>query len=156
MMFFAWDTEQTVLPSELNPVVEEGLFHVLIDAGLTDTMKLELFIVDRRTIMIRLENIGDIFNSQGMVLTPTVNLVTVIEGLWDTANRSSGEQQYGYEAVEVSLTGNEQYSTMAAKKIAWATVDDTVETTPIATLDLESVELQQQRIRVFLVTYLLL
>jgi hypothetical protein len=107
MMFFAWDTEQTVLPSELNPVVEEGLFHVLIDAGLTDTMKLELFIVDRRTIMIRLENIGDIFNSQGMVLTPTVNLVTVIEGLWDTANRSSGEQQYGYEAVEVSLTGNE-------------------------------------------------
>jgi hypothetical protein len=31
---------------------------------------------------------------------------------------------------------------MAAKKIAWATVDDTVETTPVATLDLESVDLQ--------------
>lgn len=59
----------------------------------------------------------------------------------------------------MSLTGNQLYETMSQNKIKWATVDDNLYKDRYIqpkVLLFDSVELQQQRIRVFIVRYSLI
>ena len=84
-------------------------------------MKLEIFMIARNEIMLRVENIADIYNSNGGVQVQTVNLETVIRGLWDLSNVDCS---YSWTVIETTLTGNQSYQTMAENKIKWLTVDD--------------------------------
>lgn len=42
--------------------------------GMTSEMKLEMFTLGRNSILLRVENIGDIFDSNGEVIYQTVNI----------------------------------------------------------------------------------
>lgn len=58
------------------------------------------------------------------------------------------------EIFETSLTGNQPYKNMIQNKIKWTTADDTTNTKQYRLDDsIDGVVLQQQRIRVFKVTY---
>lgn len=72
--------------------------------------------------MMRVENIADIYNSNGEVQIQTVDLTKVINGLWSLANEDACD--FSFNAIETNLTGNQAYQTMSEKKIKWLTVDD--------------------------------
>lgn len=72
--------------------------------------------------MMRVENIADIYNSNGEVEIQTVDLTKVINDLWSLANEDACD--FSFNAIETSLTGNQAYQTMSEKKIKWLTVDD--------------------------------
>ena len=86
-------------------VVSEGLNSILSVAGFTSEMKLELFTLGRNNLMMRVENIGDIFNSNGKVTYQNVDIDYLAANLFDLVN--------GFpicankiEIEETSLTGN--------------------------------------------------
>jgi len=83
--------------------------------------------IARNQIMMRVENIADIYNSDGQVQVKTVNLQAVITGLWELANNCDIET-LDYTVTETSLTGNQSYQTMTASKIKWLTFDDATTT----------------------------
>lgn len=99
---------------------------------------------------MRVENIADIYNSNGEVQVQTVNLTEVINGLWSIANDNACD--FSFDAIETNLTGNQSYQTMSDNKINWLTVDD--DTNSDYNQDsINALQLQQQRIRVFKVAY---
>ena len=66
---------------------------------------------------------------------------------------NSDDIEVAIEMIELSLSGNQPYETMTANKIHWLTVDDGV-AAPHEFVDSDdTIELQQQRIRLFQVTY---
>lgn len=115
---------------------------------------MELFTLGRNSIMIRLENIGDIFDSQGEVIYQTIDMDFLTTGLFNLVNRNEVNgfsiNSDQVEIVETSLTGNQPYDLMVQNKVQWKTVDDVAKKTVPKS---EGVTLQQQRIRVFKVTY---
>jgi len=70
-------------------------------------MKLELFIVAKNQIIMRIENIADIYNSGGEIRFQKVNLIKVIIGIWSLVNGQGCE--YSFTADEMSLTGNQKF-----------------------------------------------
>jgi len=126
-------------------IVSEGLDCVLHSAGITSEMKLELFILGKNSLMMRVENIGDIFNTNGEVTYQNVDIEYLATGLFDLVNGYPiGANQVTIE--ETSLTGNQPYDMMVKNKIKWSTVDDVASETCV---EPEGITLQQQRIRVF-------
>lgn len=70
-----------------NPrIVNEGIDLVLSTAGFTNEMKLELFTLGKNSIMMRVENIGDIFNSKGKVTFQKVDIDHLAAGLFKVVN----------------------------------------------------------------------
>ena len=45
----------------------DGLGELLNSAGFTNEMKLELFVMEKHQIMMRVENIADVYNSDNIV-----------------------------------------------------------------------------------------
>lgn len=68
---------------------------------------------------------------------------------------NGADAAFATRITELSLTGNQSYELMAYYKIKWTTVDDdTVVREVRDPIDTEeTIELQQQRIRVFQVDY---
>jgi len=75
MQFFNFDA---VISSSENTgsadFLTSGLDSLLKANGFNREMKLELFTMGRNSILIRVENIGDIFNSEGEVIYQQVNI----------------------------------------------------------------------------------
>ena len=67
-------------------IVSEGLEIVLSESGFTNEMKLELFPMGRNAIMMRIENIGDIFNTNGELTYQTIEVEMLAAGLFDLVN----------------------------------------------------------------------
>lgn len=67
-------------------VVSEGLNSILSVAGFTSEMKLELFTLGRNSLMMRVENIGDIFNSNGKVTYQNVDIDYLAASLFELVN----------------------------------------------------------------------
>ena len=139
--FFAFnpDTTQAVEVMRIPRIISEGLDSVLSAAGFTSEMKLELFTLGRNSLMMRVENIGDIFNTKGKVTYQNVDIQYLAVGLFELVN---GYPISASQAIieETSLTGNQPYDVMVQNKIKWTTVDD-VATESIA--EPEGVALQQ-------------
>ena len=86
-------------------IVSEGLDSVLRSAGFTSEMKLELFTLGKNSLMMRVENIGDIFNTNGKVTYQNVDIDYLAASLFELVNGYSiGANQITIE--ETSLTGN--------------------------------------------------
>jgi len=68
-------------------------------------MKLELFPLGRNSIMMRVENIGDIFNTQGVLNYQQVKIYDLAVGLFELVNESTIDKSL-VEVTETSLTGN--------------------------------------------------
>jgi len=81
-------------------------------------MKLELFPLGRNSIMMRVENIGDIFNTQSVLNYQTVKIYDLAIGLFELVNHSTIDMAL-VEVQETSLTGNQSYEEMQSKKIRW-------------------------------------
>ena len=75
--FFAFNAQPVTMPQVMRipRIISEGLEAVLAVSGFTSEMKLELFTLGRNSIMMRVENIGDIFNTQGEVSYQTIDIV---------------------------------------------------------------------------------
>ena len=63
-MFFAFNSDQI---DPITSTMKQGYWNLLESNGFTSEMKLELFTLGRNSILLRVENIGDIFNTQGQV-----------------------------------------------------------------------------------------
>ena len=140
---------QAVEVMRIPRVVSEGLNAILGAAGFTSEMKLELFTLGRNCLMMRVENIGDIFNTNGKVTYQNVDIDYLAANLFDLVNGYpiSANQ---IDIEETSLTGNQPYDFMIQNKIKWVTADDVAST---ISAEPKGVALQQQRIRVFKITY---
>jgi hypothetical protein len=68
-------------------------------------MKLELFTLGRNSIMMRVENIGDIFNTKGVLNYEHVMIYDLAVGLYELVNDSTIDKSF-VEVTETSLTGN--------------------------------------------------
>lgn len=86
-------------------IVSEGLNDILGVAGFTNEMKLELFTLGRNSLMMRVENIGDIFNTKGKVTYQNVDIEYLAGALFELVN---GYQISASQITieETSLTGN--------------------------------------------------
>lgn len=117
--------------------------------GFNGEMKFEMFMMGRNSILVRVENIADIFNSNGEVIFQQVNIRELANQLFVYVNDCYID--FTVDIEELSLTGNQPYSTMSENKKRWLTADDeTVIRNVRESIDTEDViELQQQRIRVF-------
>ena len=120
MQFFAFNIDWMVSASTPSKIVSEGLDSLLKTVGITSEMKLELFTMGRNSIMMRIENIGDIFDSE--LNFSLINVSELSNGLFKLMN--SDDIKFAVEIQEMTLTGNQLYQTMAQNKIKWATIDD--------------------------------
>jgi len=125
---------------------------LLRDSGFNSEMKLELFTMGRNSLLMRVENIADTFNTNGVVVFQAVDINKLTNGLFTLMN---GDLSVDVKITELTTSGNMPLEEMAASKIQWSTADDDVVTRSVrASKDtMDVIELQQQRIRVFSVTY---
>ena len=104
--FFAFNPVQSGPVSGMNipRIVTDGFDKILAMTGFTSEMKLELFPLARNTIMMRVENIADIFNS-GHIVYQMVDIDLLASSIFELANGYS----IGHDLIsieETSLTGN--------------------------------------------------
>ena len=85
-------------------IVTDGLDKILAMTGFTSEMKLELFPLARNTIMMRVENIADIFNS-GHIVYQMVDIDLLASSIFELANGYSICHDL-ISIEETSLTGN--------------------------------------------------
>lgn len=142
----------------MSPVVSSGFEAVYAEAGVDERMKVETFIEDRNSILLRLENLADIFDSNGQLVYKSVNLQTLAEKLYEFANNNEvTNADFTVAIQELSLTANQPVADVAANKIQWKTVDDSAVSSKVESSEpfetATVVQLQQQRIRVFRLTY---
>lgn len=85
-------------------------------------MKMEMFILGRNSILLRVENIGDTFDSYGRVLYQTVRIRELVDQLYKVVNGDSAS--FTATIQELSLSANMPLQEMLNRKIQWQTVDD--------------------------------
>ena len=116
-------------------------------------MKVEVFAMGANTVLMRIENIADVFDSNGEVIFQEVNVLALATNLFETANNHE-TFKFGVSIEEVSLTANQSYEAMANRRLKWKTVDDQFD--KIQTSEdtgFTRVFFQQQRIRTYQVNY---
>ena len=94
------------------------------DNGINEMMKLELYAMGANNIMMRIENIADVFDSDGNVIYQEVNVEKLASQLYEIANNGSNHLA-SIEIEETSITGNQSYQEMEANRFKWKTTDDT-------------------------------
>ena len=103
---------------------------------------------------MRIENIADVFDSDGKVIYQTVDVRRIAQELYAAAN---GVDAYSVrvQLIETSLTANQTYKQMQQNRLRWRTVDDALDVDDSIEDDeeLSALKFQQQRIRTFKVIY---
>jgi hypothetical protein len=120
-------------------------------SGLTGEMKLELYAAGKNALLMRIENIGDTFDSAGDVIYSTVNVNKIATDLFTIAN-DGADHKFTIEIEETSLTANQSYDAMRNGRLKWKTVNDIASCEP-GPEDFTAMSFQQQRIRTFKVRY---
>ena len=114
-------------------------------------LKIHLFPQDRNQILVRLENLADLFDGTPAE-TPMFDLEKYCLDLYAAQNPK--QPKTGVHIRERTLTNNQDYEEMAKKKFAWATTSGPSKTTYPADEKVNSVvALQPQRIRLFAVHF---
>lgn len=109
------------------------------------------FPLARNKIMIRLENIADIYDN---ATETTVALKNLTLALYKYANSKNHQWYPEVWITEMSLTGNMPLEELRKRKIQWLTRDDALlnrEQVPLS--DVNNVVLVPQQIKVFEVEY---
>jgi len=121
--FFSFDASsvQELQEGEHQTFVKEGWN--LKQSGINDQMKVEVFAMGANSILMRVENIADVFDSNGEVIYQEVNVLALATQLFETANNHEA-YKFGVSIEEVSLTANQSYEAMANRRLKWKTVDD--------------------------------
>lgn len=126
------------------------------EAGVIDTVKVVPIPKGRNHVQVRLENLGDLYDSNSK--TANISISRIAYALWGNANIiPQTENQPVIKIEELSLTGNMAIKEMWSRKIKWATVDDDSTEFPQSAVDYDfdgyNVTLEPQRIRVFSLKY---
>jgi len=91
----------------MSPLVSSGFEAAYASAGVDKRMKVETFINGKNSVLIRLENLNDVFDSNGQVLYKSVNLQTLAEQLYMFANDNQvTSSDFSVAIEELSLTAN--------------------------------------------------
>ena len=123
-------------------------------AGIHDTIKMVSLPLSLNTLVVRLENIADLYDNDA----PTVYLTEfkeLLEKMWQSANSDSNAQA-DIDVQEMTLTANMRLDQMEERRIKWRTVDDFKEQFEQSQEEEEGddqIKLQPQRIRTFMVTF---
>jgi hypothetical protein len=120
--FFSFNASHNKVGS-VPEIVASGLARAFKANGINDQMKLEIFTEGPNSILMRIENIADAFDSNGEVISQTVNVQGLARQLYEVANGSSFES-LRIDIRETSLTSNQSYEEMSQRKLRWKTVDD--------------------------------
>ena len=132
----------------LGPAAEPGEFTSDLLSSV-DNLKVHLFPEARNQILIRLENMSDLFDGSAES-TQYFDLDAYAEELYSRANR--GTKPGSVTIVERTLSNNQAMADMLVEKFHWKTVDPASKVTyPDDTSD--GYALQPQRIRLFRVFY---
>ena len=112
-------------------------------------LKIHTIPQERNKILIRLENIADLFDGTPSE-TPYFDLQTYAKELYSHSN--DGQKPSAVKIVERTLGNNQDYEEMEKAKFPWKSTD--AASSVIWPVDNETgVALQPQRIRLFLVEY---
>ena len=115
-------------------------------------LKIHLFPQGKNDILIRLENLADLFDKTPES-TPQFDLGTYATNLF-AANSDAGMEAVGVTITERGLSNNQDYDDMVKSKHVWKTVDGPSKVTyPADEKPNSIVALQPQRIRLFRVQY---
>lgn len=100
-------------------MITTGFEAAYAKAGINEHMKVETFINGRNSVLVRLENIADVFDAKdGKLVYKTVNIQTLAEQLYIFANKNAvTTSDFALSIEELSLTANQPISTMIANKI---------------------------------------
>ena len=148
-------------PCDLNEVIERN-FTAPITAP--TSVKYEVFPIKRNQLFVRLENIGDRFDTAPWNLSQVNTTVSFpldqfARKLFNQSNHNPLTKLGSIVYQELSLTGNQLYSNVTSSKTNW-NINMTTALYPYsgkqaypAASDFTSIDLVQQRIRMFNVTY---
>lgn len=100
------------LPAGATPVLKNQVSsmyaELLRTTGFDDMMKLELFIIDKNSILMRIENMGDLFDSKDPashdITMKKIYLETLAKGLYTLVNGLGSK--FTTTIQEMSLTAN--------------------------------------------------
>lgn len=151
--FYAINQEEPLIGSNLGGAIDSGFAELLKSTGFTDQSKLELFTMGKDSLFMRVENIMDIFDTNGEVQYIKIKLNQLAHGLYTLVNGLDTNEDVLIH--ELSMSGNMNIEDMRNRRAHWKTVDDvTVGRKARATEDQwDEIELQSQRIRIFQVFY---
>lgn len=123
-------------------------------AGINETVKMVSLPLSLNTLVIRLENIADLYDKDASSVT--IEFKELLTNMWHSANSDSNAQAE-FDIQEMSLTANMNLEQMEARRIKWKTVDDPkeeYEQSKVAKDDgFDLVKLEPQRIRTFMVKF---
>ena len=85
-------------------------------------MKLELYPTGANSVLMRIENIADTFDSDGQLEYETVDVQGLADDLFALANNDSA-LTFTTSITETSLSANQSYSNMKSSRLVWNTVD---------------------------------
>ena len=149
--FFSFNAAQTSTKVENVPhMVKGSIGKVYRDNGINDQMKVELFAMGANQLLMRVENIADVFDSKGEVIYTEVNVFDIARQLYALSNDVSMDTVHVH-LIETSLTANQNYADMEKTKLHWNTVDDNM-SIDSGLEDGETfmaLKFQQQRMRTF-------
>lgn len=115
-------------------------------------IKFVTFPLDKFKIVLRVENIGDMFDTDNTLQVSYVKLYDLANYLWAQSNENAALK--GINIKETTLSGNQNYEEGQAARSKWKTEDDSNQG-PAQPADKANWEiaLQQQRIRQFTVEF---
>lgn len=143
---------------EEQPLISENVFSS-VNAGQPVSAKVQVYPVERNVLLLRVENIGDLFDyPAGTNLSSTVVYVDLPQLAKDLYYKANGADSLlnGVNIYETQLTATESYLDMQKAKIKWSGLDDGQVTEPTFPKDLPNfvVSLTAQRIRQFYLQYI--
>lgn len=103
----------------MSPLLSSEFDTLLKNCGFTSENKLEMFTMGRNSILMRVENIGDIYDSNGEVTYGAIKIQALADGLYTLMNNNM--IAFTSTVEELSLTGNQNKEAMQEKRIKWKT-----------------------------------
>jgi hypothetical protein len=85
------------------------------------SINMELFLLDKNKIRIRLENLDDLFDSE--LDYKKLDMIQLCADLYHSVNPYSIMKASDMQIIEMSLTGNQSLGEMRSKRIIWPTVE---------------------------------
>jgi hypothetical protein len=104
-------------------IVKRAWGEILERNGVNGQMKVELLPMGLSSLIMRVENIADTFDTEGEVIRNTVNVHGLARDLFRLANNGA-DLQFEVIIEETSLSANQSYEEMVEKKLKWKVTGD--------------------------------
>lgn len=117
--FYAINNEEPLIGSNLGGAIDAGFAELLHQTGFTDQSKLELFTMGRDSLLMRIENIMDIFDNAGEVQYVKIKLNELALGLYTLVNGLDTNENLLIQ--ELSMSANQNIDDMRNRRIHWKT-----------------------------------